>query len=260
VGYATVHTGERIPVGLRAAPLLFGWGLIEQTETTMLEHFHDPEDANGDGISGRLVRPRGTPSDAGAKIGFLGWKNGQASLRAQIAGALANDMGVLSATACESACAPEISERELDQLTDYVRYIGVPDRRPDRSRRGQDLFGLAGCSDCHVSVQLTTSGESGPLSGQLIWPYSDLMLHDMGEALADPGNDPDRREWRTAPLWGVGLVEERFPLRGFLHDGRARNLEEAILWHDGEARRARDVFASLPRRDREALLGFVRSL
>ena len=126
---------------------------------------------------------------------------------------------------------------------------------------GQHLFGIVGCADCHVTVLKTRGAdEDGPLAGQLVWPYSNLMLHDMGPALAEPGGAADASEWRTAPLWGLGVVETHVPERGFLHDGRARTIEEAILWHGGEAEHSRQRFVALTAGEREALLAYVRSL
>lgn len=267
--HATGPGGEQIPVALRTAPLLFGWGLMEKADPEMLAYFNDPDDRNADGISGRMIVADSVPdrdkhNEAGA-VWLFGWKNTQPSLRAQIAAALANDMGLTSTRNCGDlgnppACRAEVSDAELDALTDYVRHLGVPDRRRVADPNGQHLFGLSGCSDCHVSVLRTVPGERLELAGQIIWPYSDLMLHDMGPGLAEPGDTPDAREWRTAPLWGVGLAERQFPERGFLHDGRARSIEEAILWHGGEAEESANKFKALSRSDREALLKFVRSL
>lgn len=254
VGRAVEAGGETIPVRLRAAPLLFGWGLLERVDPAMLAFFHDPEDRDGNGISGRLVAD-------GERVAFLGWKNSHTSLRSQIAAALANDMGVTSAHNCGTDCSDEIQPAELDALTDYVRHLGVPDRRPLGDLTGQHLFGTTGCVDCHVTVLKTRSVDGGgPLADQLIWPYSDLMLHDMGPALAEPGDAEDASEWRTAPLWGLGIVEQHLPQRGFLHDGRARTIEEAILWHGGEAESSKRRFVSLRANEREALLAYVRSL
>jgi len=267
IARAETDDGRGFPVALRAAPLLFGWGLLERVDPEMLAYFHDPNDRDGDGISGRMARVE--PGSGGAPtLGLLGWKSGHASLRAQIRTALAHDMGVTSRPDAGSACsAPgrhgcraEISDAELDALTEYVRNIGVPVRRTGATQRGQDLFGIAGCAQCHVPVLQTRSGDTPALDRQWAWAFTDLMLHDMGVALADPGDAPDAREWRTAPLWGVGLAEQWLPERGFLHDGRARTLEEAVLWHGGEAAPAREAFAEMPAADREALLEFVRSL
>jgi CxxC motif-containing protein (DUF1111 family) len=258
--WATTPDDHRYPVGLRIAPLLFGWGLLELADTNMLAAFNDPEDRNADGISGRLGR---SVVDCHGVAGpaMLGWKNTQATLRAQIAAALENDMGITTGDACATDRPVEISHAELDALVDYVRRLGVPDRRPTgRGSRGEVLFGQTGCANCHVPVLRTLGDPVAAQPSQLIWPYSDLMLHDMGPDLADPAGGPDAREWRTAPLWGIGIVEARLPQRGFLHDGRARNIEEAILWHAGEAEAARRRFAALAQSDREKLLSYVRSL
>lgn len=264
VAEAATPEGRRFPVALRAAPLLFGWGLLERADPDMLAHFHDPQDRNGDGISGRMAR---VDAGHGGAIGRLGWKGGHARLRAQIRTALAHDMGVAGPPEsgdCRNAgnvgCDVEISRAELNALTAYVAGIGVPARRAGATRHGQDLFGQAGCAQCHVPALQTLPDEREALDRQWVWAFTDLMLHDMGAALADPGGAADAREWRTAALWGVGLAEQWLPDRGFLHDGRARTLEEAVLWHGGEALDARDAFAALPAGDREALLEFVRAL
>jgi len=267
VARATTSDGRAFPVALRAAPLLFGWGLLERIDPDMLAHFHDPQDRNGDGVSGRMARVN-EHSGGEPAIGLLGWKGGHADLRAQIRAALAHDMGVIGppdadpgcSGAGAKACRTEISNLELEALTGYVRNIGVPQRRSGASRRGQNLFGQAGCAQCHVPALQTLPAESPALDAQWAWAFTDLMLHDMGAALADPGDASDAREWRTAPLWGVGLAEKWLPERGFLHDGRARTLEEAVLWHGGEARSARDAFAAMPVEDRRALIEFVRAL
>ncbi|MEO1078621.1 MAG: di-heme oxidoredictase family protein [Pseudomonadota bacterium] len=251
---ARTRDGETIPVGLRTAPLLFGWGLIEQVPTAMLDAFHDPEDRDGNGISGMLGRsPEG--------VAIFGWKGSQHSLHGQITAALRNDMGVEAEPHANQSADPEITGEDLQSITRYVAHLGVPQRRPVQEyQRGELLFGNVGCASCHVPALITAKGQNEMFSDQLIWPYSDLARHDMGPALSDPGDAPDASEWRTAPLWGLGIAEARLPERGFLHDGRAANLEEAILWHGGEAEPARDRFATLTREDREILLAFVRSL
>ncbi len=256
---AVYADGTRIPVTLRAAPLLFGWGLLERIDPAMLAYFDDPADHNGDGISGRKTWIE--QADGRNAVGVLGWKNAHSDLTEQVRTALAHDMGITSASDCATGeCTAEISEAELKALSDFVSGIGVPQLRPGAPRRGQDLFGMTGCAQCHVPVLQTLPDERPELDRQWIWAYTDLMLHDMGPALADDGPSPKAREWRTAPLWGVGLAERALPNRGFLHDGRAATLEEAVLWHGGEAEPARDAFAGLPPADREALLDFVRSL
>ncbi|MEL6869840.1 MAG: di-heme oxidoredictase family protein [Pseudomonadota bacterium] len=252
-GSVITNDGHDEPVKFRVAPLLFGWGLIEQTDPEYIVHFNDPDDRNADGISGRMGTKHG-------KWAFLGWKNTQTSLRTQIGAALHNDIGISNDTTCGDNCTPEIEPHELDALTEYVRHLGVPDRRTDFEMRGQNLFGFANCTGCHVPVILTKATTDLPFAQQLLWPFTDLMLHDMGHGLADPGEHTEAREWRTAPLWGLGVIEARYPRRGFLHDGRADSIEEAILWHGGEAAASRDYYLALSLADRNALLAFVRSL
>lgn len=255
---AVTPSGESLPVALRIAPLLWGWGLIEAVPQETIALFHDPLDRDGDGISGKLASgamPRGG-------VGIFGWKGEHEDLVSQVAAALDNDMGVTTAASCATrGCEPELDTEALDRLVAFLAETSVPDRRPaTRDRAGARLFGETGCPACHVSALRTGEGGKDRFAGQIIWAYTDLLLHDMGEGLADPGDAPDRREWRTAPLWGLGLAEQALPERGFLHDGRARDLEEAILWHGGEGAAARDRFVSLSREDRRLLLAYLRSL
>jgi CxxC motif-containing protein (DUF1111 family) len=128
--------------------------------------------------------------------------------------------------------------------------------------RGKLLFAQSGCDACHVPSHQTGEGVVDALSDQMIWPYTDMLLHDMGEALSDerPSFEAEGNEWRTPPLWGIGLAERVLPGAAYLHDGRARSLEEAILWHGGEAEASRDDFRALPAEDRAALIAFLRSL
>jgi len=262
VALATTAGGERFRVGLRAAPLLFGWGLLANVDPAMLRHFHDPSDRDGDGLSGRLALRE--PVGAGRpRPGIFGWKSAMPSLRGQIAKALSRDMGVATAAFPAAGGAIELGERELDALTRFVRHIGVPEspeRRSARVQRGGRWFGQAGCSGCHVPVLRTAPARDPAFDRQLIWPYTDLMLHDLGPALATAGGGAEAREWRTAPLWGIGLIEARRPEHGFLHDGRAADIEEAVLWHGGEAAAARAAFLALPRLRREELLAYLRAL
>jgi len=204
IARAITRDGETIPVALRAAPLLFGRGLLEWVDPGMLELFEDPGDRDGDGVSGRLARIDAGWEGASGGIGMFGWKGSHASLRAQIRTALANDMGVIAADDSVAGGDAEMSARELDALEAYVRRLGVPDSSEGASERGQDLFGLTGCSSCHVAVLRTTRTGEATFSEQIIWPFTDLMLHDMGPALADPGHAAGASEWRTAPLWGLG--------------------------------------------------------
>lgn len=154
----------------------------------------------------------------------------------------------------------------LDLVTFYAQNLAVPRRRRPAGRdvlAGKALFYASGCAQCHQPKFLTGALDGQPhLANQLIWPYSDMLLHDMGAGLADnrPEGVADGREWRTAPLWGIGLTPVVSGHSQYLHDGRARNLTEAVLWHGGEARAARDAFAALAQQDRARLIAFVKSL
>lgn len=258
--------------GLRVAPALFGWGLLSAVDETTLRQLADPNDTNRDGISGRLVGRAG-------QIGGFGWKAEQPTLKAQIAAALANDMGVTTRLAlapdCSlTSCTLELDDVRLNAITRYVKHIGVPDRQfqsVTQARAGFEIFNELGCSNCHVPVLQTAQQQEFAFSRQVIWAYTDLLVHDMGRALSDPvqnnvtvkagvGDEPaGAAEWRTPPLWGVGLLEGR-RVYGFLHDGRAQTLDEAVLWHGGEAAPAKQKFLDLPVSERNQLMAFLRSL
>ena len=244
---------------LRVAPPLLGLGLLEAVpEAAILEHA-DPYDRDGDGISDRphwLEGPGGKQ-----RLGRFGWKAISPSLQDQTAAALLNDMGLTSPG--------DIGRRELDLIAFYSQTLGAPRTAlPATSplvRRGRELFGSLQCARCHVP-QLATgrsaAAVAGVINGQTIWPYTDLLLHDMGAGLDDgvaekgaPG-----REWRTAPLWGLGLAQRVNASVGFLHDGRARSIEEAILSHGGEAAAARERFTALAPEQRRRLLGWLQQL
>jgi CxxC motif-containing protein (DUF1111 family) len=215
------------------------------------------------------------------RVGRFGWKANQPSLRQQDAGAFRGDMGITSdlfpeeeCTAAQEAClaapsggAPEVDAQKLDAVTFYSRMLAVPARRDvdgTEVLRGRRLFrNELECAKCHVPRLETGTVENAPeLSKQVIFPYTDLLLHDMGPELADhrPDFEASGMEWRTPPLWGIGLVETVNRHTRFLHDGRARSLEEAILWHGGEAERSRERFRTLSATDRAALLRFLESL
>lgn len=271
----------------RVAPQMIGLGLLEAIPADRILSLADPDDANGDGISGRanvvISAQYGVPM-----LGRFGWKAGTPTIREQSAGAFAGDMGLSTplhpehwgdCTAGQDACrtAPagaepdirdglEVDGESLDLVTFYSRNLGVPARRaPDAAQtlRGKELFYAAQCAACHVPKHVTNRLQGQPeQSFQLIWPFTDLLLHDMGEGLADhrPEARATGREWRTAPLWGLGLTQQVSGHTEFLHDGRARSLTEAILWHGGEGQAARDAFAALPAADRDALLTYLESL
>jgi len=158
-----------------------------------------------------------------------------------------------------------VSDERLDQVTFYARTLAVPARRDvgaDDTDRGEDLFDEVGCASCHVARLETGPSDVEALDRQTIRPYTDLLLHDMGPGLADdrPDFDASGSEWRTAPLWGIGLVKTVNKHTRFLHDGRARNVSEAILWHGGEAEKAKENFRKMPSIDRKALLAYLDSL
>jgi CxxC motif-containing protein (DUF1111 family) len=154
----------------------------------------------------------------------------------------------------------------LDLVTFYSQNLAVPARRDPGDPavlRGKQTFYNIGCVGCHIPKFVTSRQAEGDAQKfQLIWPYSDFLLHDMGDGLADlrPEAQATGYEWRTAPLWGIGLTDTVSGHTFYLHDGRARNLTEAILWHGGEAQKARDAFANLPKSARDDLLAFVGSL
>jgi CxxC motif-containing protein (DUF1111 family) len=270
----------------RVAPQMIGLGLVEQIPAEDILAHADPDDGNKDGVSGRANRVL-DPVSGEWQIGRFGWKAGAASIRAQSADAFAGDIGISTplvmhphgdCTAAEPAClALPTGEQErlgpseapdpvLDLVTFYSQNLGVPQRRDAGDAEvlaGKAAFYGAGCVACHTPKFVTSrAGENPALRFQLIWPYSDFLLHDMGDGLADyrPEGQADGFEWRTAPLWGVGLTETVSGHTEFLHDGRARNLTEAILWHGGEAKAARDAFAAMPKGERDALMKFVESL
>jgi CxxC motif-containing protein (DUF1111 family) len=263
----------------RVAPAVIGLGLLEAIPEATLARLADPDDRDGDGISGRLNQVW----DEGAKapaVGRFGWKAEQPSVRLQTAAAFLGDMGLTTRLFPEenhsarqtaarrkpSGGTPEVGDDVFDAVVLYSRTLGVPARRNAGNaqvRAGERLFAEARCTACHVPTLETGSVADLPeLAGQTIHPYTDLLLHDMGGALGDgrPSFAASGGEWRTAPLWGLGLTAKVSGHTFFLHDGRARNLTEAILWHDGEARGARDRFLNMTRDERAALLRFLESL
>jgi CxxC motif-containing protein (DUF1111 family) len=270
--------GKDLLISPRVAQAMIGLGLLEAVPEAAVLALADADDANRDGISGRPNRV--WDSEAGkTAFGRFGWKANQPSLRQQSAGAAAGDIGITTAlaphdacTAQQSACraapdggAPEMSDAFLDKLVLYSRTLAVPHRRDvgDPSvLRGEVLFGEIGCAACHTPTLRTGGHELPALADQTIHPFTDLLLHDMGEGLADGRADfeADGREWRTAPLWGLGLIHSVNGHELLLHDGRARGFAEAILWHGGEGEAAREKFRALPKSDREALIAFLRSL
>lgn len=270
----------------RVAPQMIGLGLLEMIPADAILAHADPDDANSDGISGRanLVWDNETGK---ATIGRFGWKAGNPTIRQQSGGAFGGDIGISNpvapepwgdCTEAQRACreAPhgssaqyadlEADENVLDLVTHYSRNLAVPMRRDVGKKKvlaGKKIFYESGCVSCHVPKYITRTEAARPEhSHQLIWPYSDLLLHDMGEGLADhrPEGVADGYEWRTAPLWGIGLTRTVSGHTYFLHDGRARNLLEAILWHGGEAEAAKTAVTALSANERAKLIAFLESL
>ena len=261
----------------RVAPANFGLGLLEAIPEATIRALADEFDRNHDGISGRANVAYDAINSAPA-LGRFGLKSNTPGLVQQSAGAYNGDMGITTpvfpAENCEAylpiaECAPhapEVNDSVLAAVAFYVRTLGVPARRrinDPQVRLGEAIFTAIGCANCHIPTLQTGVLAGVPaVSNQLIRPYTDLLVHDMGAGLSD--NRPDflasGREWRTTPLWGIGLTKVVNPSVGFLHDGRARDLSEAILWHGGEAQTSREIFRLLPRTLRATLITFLNSL
>ena len=266
----------------RVASPVFGLGLLEAVPDDELLASADPDDANHDGISGRPNRVWDRASHT-QRLGRFGWKANQPTLRQQIAAAALGDIGITTSmfpdqnvaegqTAAAAAPAggkngePEMKDSFLDRVVFYSQTLAVPAARnvdDSRVKSGAAEFASIGCTACHTPTLTTGDYDNVPeLSRQTIHPFTDLLLHDMGSELADgrADNQATGNEWRTAPLWGIGLTSTVNRHTRFLHDGRARSLEEAILWHGGEAEAARQRFMRLQRAQRESLLAFLDNL
>ncbi|MBY6160817.1 c-type cytochrome [Mameliella alba] len=283
LGHGPLHPDAMLSP--RVAPQMIGLGLLESIPAADILALADPEDADGDGISGRANIVWSVEYDM-PLLGRFGHKAGMPTIREQTAAAFAGDIGISTplfpaaagdCTARQPDClaAPhgdgdarvtEVDADGLDLTSFYSRNLGVPARRrvdDAQVLRGKQVFHATGCTACHQPKFVTHRMPDRPEhSFQLIWPYTDMLLHDMGEALAD--NRPEARatgrEWRTAPLWGIGLTRQVSGHTTFLHDGRARSLLEAILWHGGEAQPHRDAVIDMPPPDRQALIAFLESL
>ena len=282
LGYGPLS--EKIMTSPRIAPPMIGLGLLEAILPGDILAYADPDDLNGDGISGRANIVWSEELDSPA-LGRFGWKAGEPDLNQQNSHAFSGDVGLSTplspfawgdCTPAQSDCLRasdgnnedglEATAGIVEKLLFYTRNLAVPPRRdvndPD-VLAGKRLFYEANCIGCHVPKYITPVSETQPeQSDQLIWPYSDLLLHDMGEGLSDqrPEGLANGVEWRTPPLWGVGLTEVVSDHTFFLHDGRARNLTEAILWHGGEAQQSRDLFAAMTVEERAHLIAFLSSL
>jgi CxxC motif-containing protein (DUF1111 family) len=269
-----------LPAGLmispRVAPPVFGLGLLEAVDEAEIIALADPADRNGDGISGKANY--GWSVLKGKRmLGRFGWKAANPSLIQQSAGAYNEDMGITSFVFPKESSSGqeqydglddeyEVSDSLLNAVAFYVRSLAVPARRNANDAQvlaGKMIFKAAKCSACHVPRLQTATNVAFPeISNQTIFPYTDLLVHDMGDDLADnrPDFDADGHEWRTSPLWGIGLTQVVNGHQNFLHDGRARTLMEAVMWHGGEAEASRNYVKNLSKTDRESLIKFIESL
>ncbi len=266
----------------RIAPPMIGLGLLQAISADDIQGNADPTDVDGDGISGRVSY---VSYGASELIGRFGWKAETHTIRQQTQLAFFHDMGLSSEGYYENAggCTPrqqeclklsasqavpsvELDSELLDAITFYASNLSVPKRQGANNAQvlaGKEIFYDIGCASCHRPKYITKQSDTPPeQSRQLIWPYTDLLLHDMGPQLADadPKKSANAREWRTPPLWGIGLTSLVNQEYGFLHDGRARTIIEAILWHGGEAQQSKERVVELSQKQRTQLIKFINSL
>lgn len=261
-----------ISLAPRLSPQLVGMGLLDLVPESVIVEYEDSNDTNMDGISGRA-------NQQGECIGRFGWKAIHCSLKGQVAGAFQQDMGLTSTLNPTEPCSdsqdicnlyasggePEVSDKSLEDINDFLTILAVPARRindQDEFLIGKALFDSTGCNACHRETLSTREVERFPiLSNQTFYPYTDLLLHNMGTELSDGAKESgaEADEWRTPPLWGLGLIEGDGQSR-FLHDGRASSIENAILWHGGEAEQSKNAFSDLTSHQKSALLAFLRAI
>ena len=280
LGYGPL--GEDTLFSIRVAPMLHGMGLISLISEQDILALSDENDNNRDGISGRANQVWDVEKKA-TVLGRFGLKSNKPTLDMIVAGAFTNDLGITNSLAPNQPCTDrqpsclkipngndengiELPDHLLNLVVHFNRDLAPVERRNEKDKEvlaGRELFYKNGCNQCHNPRFVTQKSVQAPhLSEQIIWPYSDFLLHDMGAALADGRPDflATGNEWRTPPLWGVGLLSRVNGMSVFLHDGRARNIEEAILWHGGEAEIAKTKFVHSSKKDRERLIKFVNSL
>ena len=261
----------------RVGEQMVGMGYLDAVSAATLEAL--AKEAKPDGVKGR-VNHVWNPETQRVEAGRFGYKANMPTLRAQSAGAFNGDLGITSplfpdenCTPVQKACQqapnggkPELSAQQLDEVEFYLAHLAVPAPRQadaEKVRRGGTAFAQAGCTACHrPELQTDPQWRFARLAGMTIRPYTDLLVHDMGKGLSDqrPDGEASGREWRTPPLWGLGLTAAVSETARYLHDGRARSLAEAIVWHGGEAKPARDRFVNMSKEDREALLAFINAL
>ena len=269
--------GDELLTSLRNARAVFGLGFLEAVSEEDILAIAELQATQG--LNGRPNYVRDDVNDK-TSMGRFGWKANQPSVRQQIAAAFHGDMGVTSPLYLQQNCPPiqkycqtmppgdkaELKAYELDEISVWAMALDAPtsrDRNDQSVQRGEQLFNKARCAQCHLPELKTGNFSALPaLSNRRFNAYTDLLLHDMGEGLADgrPDYRAGPRDWRTSPLWGIGLSKQVNGSTNLLHDGRARNVLEAILWHGGEAQLSRDLFAGMSRTEREYLVTFVNSL
>ncbi len=266
----------------RIGQQLIGLGFLDALSEASILANEDINDNDGDGISGKANYAWNVKENK-ATIGKFGWKSNQPNLEQQISGAFNGDMGLTTSTFPEENCpegidcssiangvnegeSVEVTDTQMTRMMTYMSAISVPKRRDYKTYdvlKGKELFNSFECAKCHVTNFTTSNSELLPqISNVTIRPYSDLLLHDMGEKLADNSEDflASGREWRTQPLWGIGMIEYVNSHTFLLHDGRARNIEEAILWHGGEAESPKNNFMNASATERAQVLSFLNSL
>ncbi|MGV8992480.1 MAG: di-heme oxidoredictase family protein [Flavobacterium sp.] len=276
LGFGSLASGVKISP--RLANQIIGLGLLEALDENTILHLSDPYDTNGDGISGRpnYVYDIATNSIV---LGRFGWKANQPNVKQQVASAFGGDMGITSNLLPNENCppgvncddipnggSPEISDINLDRVALYASTLSVPARRNFNDQnvlKGKQTFETIGCASCHITkLQTGNSHPIAALRNQTIRPYTDLLLHDMGAGLADNAQDflATGTEWRTPALWGIGLLNTVNGFVYLMHDGRAKTVEEAILWHGGEGQNAKTKYKALSLQDRKDLIQFINTL
>ena len=267
-----------ILISPRTSMPIYGLGLLENIPEADILAKEDINDSNGDGISGKANR---VWDEANQRMGLgrFGWKANTATLLDEAAGSFSGDLGVTNPyhgymveigkgqahSYDNENDEPEMSKDLVDATTFYLQTLAVPAMRNANKksvRYGAYIFEGIGCAACHTPKQRTLNAPTRALANQTFYPYTDMLLHDMGAALADRRPDflANGYEWRTRPLWGIGLQNLVSGHTNFLHDGRAKNITEAILWHGGESERSKKIFLKLTKKEREDLLEFLNSI
>ncbi|MGV6862066.1 MAG: di-heme oxidoreductase family protein [Putridiphycobacter sp.] len=277
--YSVINTYANFPTDAmlspRVAPGVYGLGLLEAIAESDILSYADEFDTDLDGISGKPNYVYNYQNEQ-MELGRFGWKGINPTILQQVAGAYNGDMGITSpyfpvehsygqSNFIDNSPSPEITQDILDVVTFYCQTLAVPAPRNVNDAsviRGELLFAEIGCTSCHRPSYTTGYHEIPELANQKIYPFTDLLLHDMGSGLADnrPSFEANGQEWKTPPLWGIGLVNVVNGHTNFLHDGRARNIEEAILWHGGEAEQVVTNFKNLSEAERQLVILFVESL